>query len=179
MVEQSEMEMCSGCGCPLVNEKDERPYCWACVRQGVKPREPQIVNADGKKTNIVVGSLRPQLQQDQDIKPNSEQWNKILESQAMKYDAGKTRYDLIPVEPLQRLAEVFTYGADKYSDRNWEKGLTYSRVYAATQRHLNAFWGGEYNDKESGLSHLSHAMCGIMFLQEYEIKGTGTDDRNK
>ena len=32
---------------------------------------------------------------------------------------GKPRYDLIPLEPLKRLAELYARGAEKYGDRNW------------------------------------------------------------
>jgi len=60
-----------------------------------------------------------------------------------KHDGGKVRYDLIPVKPLYGIAKVFTFGSDKYGDRNWEKGMKISRLYAALQRHMNAFWAGE------------------------------------
>ena len=41
-----------------------------------------------------------------------------------KNDGGKLRYDLIPPRALEALAYVYTIGAAKYSDRNWEKGIS-------------------------------------------------------
>lgn len=35
-------------------------------------------------------------------------------------DEGKLRYDLIPVEMLDRLAALYTRGAEKYGDCNWQ-----------------------------------------------------------
>lgn len=86
---------------------------------------------------------------------------------AKKHDAEKLRYDLLPPESLEQLVAVLTYGAKKYGDRNWEQGLKYSRVFAAVQRHLWAWYSGEDTDAESGINHLAHAMCGIAFLIAY------------
>ena len=62
-------------------------------------------------------------------------------------------------------------------DRNWEQGMDWSRVYGALQRHLNAWWGGEHTDPETGKSHLWHANCCMAFLTTYEIRNVGNDDR--
>lgn len=101
--------------------------------------------------------------------------------EGIKHDQGKPRMDLIPPEMLEEVAKVLTFGANKYSDRNWEKGLEWGRVYGALQRHLTAWWGNvnEGIDEETGLSHLSHALCCISFLVAYEARGTGTDTRYK
>lgn len=77
------------------------------------------------------------------------------------------RFDLIPVPALQELARVYGMGAQKYAERNWEKGYAWSLSYAALQRHLNAFWNGEERDPESGLSHLAHAAFHVFALLTY------------
>ncbi len=85
--------------------------------------------------------------------------------EGLKYDEGKLRYDLIPPSELAKLADVLTYGANKYGDNNWqklEKGK--DRYYAALMRHLELWRSGEEIDKESGRNHLSHALCNAMFL---------------
>jgi len=87
-----------------------------------------------------------------------------------KHDEGKLRYDLIPSEALKEVVKVLTYGATKYGDRNWERGIEYGRIFGAVMRHLWAWWGGEKNDPESGISHLSHAACSIFFLLTYEAR---------
>ena len=94
-----------------------------------------------------------------------------------KADRGKARYDLIPAEALEGMAQALTVGLDKYEDRNWEHGMDWGRVYGALQRHLWAWWGGEEIDPESGLSHLHHAACCVAFLQTYEAREIGTDNR--
>lgn len=63
--------------------------------------------------------------------------------------------------------------------RNWEAGMDWSRVFSALQRHTWAWWGGEDKDPETGFSHLEHAACCIMFLNAYEQRGIGKDDREK
>lgn len=94
-----------------------------------------------------------------------------------KDDQKKTRMELLPPELLTATADILTFGAEKYDDRNWEKGMKWSRVYGALQRHLNAWWSGVDLDEETGKSHLHHASCCIAFLIAYEARKTGEDDR--
>jgi len=92
-----------------------------------------------------------------------------IKNTGTKHDENKTRLDLIPPETVEALGKVLTFGCKKYSANNWRLGIDYSRVYSAIQRHLNAFWGEASDiDEESGLSHLSHALCGLSFLITYE-----------
>jgi len=96
-----------------------------------------------------------------------------------KFDDDKVRMELLPPEAIEGTAKVLTFGAKKYEDRNWEKGIKYSRVFGALMRHMWAWWRGENLDPETGLSHLHHAGCCIMFLQTYnERKMDEFDDRH-
>src|SRR5690349_19376477 len=94
-----------------------------------------------------------------------------------KYDGEKARMELLSVPALEAIAQVLTYGAKKYStptdtgDHNWRKGFAWSRLIGAALRHLFAWMRGENRDPESGLSHLAHAGCCVMFLLEHEICG--------
>lgn len=72
---------------------------------------------------------------------------------------------------------VAGYGTRKYGRLNYMKGYEWSKNYDAMQRHLMAFWGGEYLDPESGLPHLAHASWHCMVLMEFYEKGLGVDDR--
>lgn len=81
-----------------------------------------------------------------------------------KKDEGKVRMDLVDAAALEGLAAVLTFGAQKYADHNWRKGISNSRIMAAMLRHLMAIQKGEYVDQESGLPHIDHAGCCWMFL---------------
>jgi len=97
----------------------------------------------------------------------------------VKHDESKRRMDLIPSSLGAAVARVLEFGANKYGDNNWRKGLKWGRVYAALQRHLADFWDGNDLDSESGLPHLYHAACNIAFLIEFYEKRKDLDDRYK
>lgn len=97
----------------------------------------------------------------------------------IRNDGGKLRVDLIPVKPLERVAEVLTVALEKYPANNWLPGMHWSRCYASALRHLYSWWAGEDKDPQTGLSHLAHCACNILFLLEYEERKRGTDDRPK
>lgn len=103
----------------------------------------------------------------------------IKDEKALKYDLTKPRMELLSPVALEKVAEVLTFGAQKYSAHNWRNGFEWGRLYGAALRHLTAHMGGEDIDPESGLSHLAHAGCCLMFLLEHEARGLGTDDRYK
>jgi len=92
-----------------------------------------------------------------------------------KDDIGKVMMHLLIPSFLRGVASVLTFGANKYQPRNWEKGIKYSRVYAALLRHVNTWWEGERNDPETGIHHLYHAACCIMFLVTYDERGMGQE----
>lgn len=98
---------------------------------------------------------------------------------AAKFDGEKPRADLLPSAPLLMIAEVLTFGAKKYAAHNWRAGFDQSRLIGAALRHLLAYNDGEDTDPESGLSHLAHLGCCVLFMLEQQAKGTGNDDRYK
>ena len=57
-------------------------------------------------------------------------------NEGIKHDGGKARMDLLPPELLFGVSEILGFGAAKYGDRNWERGMAWSRVFAALMRHL-------------------------------------------
>jgi hypothetical protein len=89
------------------------------------------------------------------------------------------RFDLIPVGPLTELAKHYGRGAQKYEDRNWERGYEWSKSYAAMQRHATAFWGGEDIDPETGTPHIIAAAWHALALCEYMTTHPEFDDRSK
>lgn len=103
----------------------------------------------------------------------------IVPKEGVKFDQGKRRVDLVPTEAINALADVLTAGAVKYGRDNWRKGMDWSRVYGAAQRHMLAFWGGDDIDEESGMPHLWHALTNMAFLVSYQAMSVGRDDRWK
>lgn len=86
-------------------------------------------------------------------------------AEAVKHDTGKLRYDLLPFAAVDRIVRVLNFGAGKYAPNNWQRLPDFEERYiAAMFRHLSAHQQGELTDAESGLSHLSHAACCMMFL---------------
>lgn len=87
---------------------------------------------------------------------------------AKRANSKKIRWDLMPLAPMRDTALIWTFGAEKYGDRNWEQGFDWSGPYASLQRHLQAWFAGEDFDPESGMSHLAHAACNLQMLQQFE-----------
>ncbi len=86
-----------------------------------------------------------------------------------KFDGGKLEYGLLPPHALEETVKVLTFGAQKYERDNWQKVPdSKRRYYDALQRHLWAWKRGEQLDPESGIHHLAHAMCCLMFLYEHD-----------
>lgn len=101
----------------------------------------------------------------------------VWPEEGRKDDGGKAPYHLLAPEFLDATAQVLDFGQRKYSARNWEKGMDWSRPFSAMMRHMWAWWRGEHTDPETGMSHLWHASCCVMFLLAYEARNAGNDDR--
>lgn len=95
-----------------------------------------------------------------------------------KFDQAKPRMDLLDAKYLEGVAEVLTFGAQKYAANNWRNGIAVSRLIAASYRHLGAINKGEDIDPESGLPHVYHLACCTMFLSEM-LTRPEQDDRWK
>ena len=114
-----------------------------------------------KKESEKINSLKPLI-------TTLDAYNSLI---GKKFDQEKDRWDLLPFESVTQIVKVLTFGAKKYEPNNWQKvPEAKSRYFAACMRHLNAWWGGEKIDPESGIHHLAHAGCCILFLLWFEGK---------
>jgi hypothetical protein len=96
----------------------------------------------------------------------------------LKYDGEKPDLSLLSSIWLIGVGRVLTFGKKKYAAHNWRGGIQISRLVAACLRHLLAFNAGEELDPETGLPHLDHASCCLMFARELlETKRKAVDDR--
>ncbi len=104
--------------------------------------------------------------------------NAALPSGGAKLDAGKNPLELLPFDAIEEVGRILEFGAKKYARRNWEKGISYSRVAGAVLRHTFKWIMGEDRDPETGRSHMAHAACECLFLVAFELRGrTDLDDR--
>lgn len=140
--------------------------CVDCWREGQEPHT---------ETNVI------------EIKPFEivrEKWTKELPSvkldEGKHYDEGKLRIELVPPEAIEAIAEVLTKHVSKYGERNWEKGIKFSRLLGSCLRHLLAFEKGKDTDAESGIHALKHLLTDVAFLVTYIERGMlQFDDRPK
>jgi uncharacterized HAD superfamily protein len=110
---------------------------------------------------------------------------------ARRYNKSKTRFELIDPIALEKLAKVYTRGAEKYhvyneqgeiidkGDDNWKKGMSWKDVIASVKRHIKQWEIGEDFDFELGTEHLANAAWGLFTLLNYKETHPKFDDRNK
>lgn len=92
---------------------------------------------------------------------------KLFAAAGRKDDTGKNELALIDPEFIEGLGAVLTHGGKVYGKYNWQKGISYHRVFSACLRHLYAWWRGQDNDPDTGLSHLYHCAANVMFLAHF------------
>jgi hypothetical protein len=93
----------------------------------------------------------------------------------------KTRWELMPLDCLEDIARVYTEGAKKYGDNNWqnlENG--YERYKGALLRHLYAA-ESETFDEETGCRHLAQAAwnaIALLWISKH-LQGDANEDAHK
>lgn len=101
------------------------------------------------------------------------------EQTGSKNDSGKPRMELIPAEFTIEVAKALTFGANKYADDNFRKGISYKRLLGAAKRHIEQELAGIETDNESGLSHLAHAGASLAMYSFMKTHRPDLDDRYK
>lgn len=95
----------------------------------------------------------------------------------VKHDQEKVPLQLLSTAWLMGVGRVLQFGAKKYAAHNWRQGIERSRLMGAALRHILAYNAGEDVDPETGLSHLHHASCCLMFAAELHETRPDLDDR--
>lgn len=93
-----------------------------------------------------------------------------------KLDAGKVKAGVLHdfSKALFEVAEVGTYGAEKYTRGGWQN------VPNAKERYFDALWRHllaskhELVDKDTELKHLAHAAWNLLAVLELEARGSQT-----
>lgn len=111
----------------------------------------------------------------------------------LRYDKGKIRFDLLESFAIEKIAEVFTKGAEKYEANNWLKGMKWSKMRASLGRHLAAFDNRQDFDVDpscpdcqkgacvahTGLLHIAQVAWNALALLSYYKHFPEGDDRYK
>lgn len=85
-----------------------------------------------------------------------------------KFDQGKRRWNLFPFGSAEEIVKILEFGAEKYSANSWQElPNAEERYFEACMRHMVAIQKGEDVDQESGMPHLAHAGCNILFLLHF------------
>jgi hypothetical protein len=95
----------------------------------------------------------------------------LRDEPAKRFDTGKLRWSLLPWTALEEVVKVFEAGAKKYGDRNWEGGMSYSRVWDCLMRHVVAYQKGLRVDPESQCHTMAHVVANALFLIAYDLWG--------
>jgi hypothetical protein len=94
--------------------------------------------------------------------------------------ATKPRLSLVPPAGLVYAALAMANGSDKYGPYNWRAKKVQAMIYLeACMRHVLSWQDGEENAKDSGISHLGHALSCLLILIDAKETGNLIDNRPK
>lgn len=142
-------------------------------------REPGIMNGSAAGPGRLPGKAMPSGPSGFKLESTSFLSNSLWTStDKAASTAGPTgNSSSLPIDDSQILDSGVEHASTCGSGRNnWRKGMRWSRLSDAALRHLLKWVSGSRVDDETGLSHLAHAMCCLMFLLNYEQTGLGEDD---
>lgn len=135
---------------------------WVCVSPCVDELEVLEISKDEVVYQVIGGSVYVIDRVDflKEFKPKG---------QGRKDDGSKLRYSLLPSGTVNQVVQVLEFGSKKYADNNWQKvDNSRTRYYDAAMRHIDAWFNGDLKDAETGLHHLAHAICCLMFLMWFD-----------
>lgn len=99
-----------------------------------------------------------------DMKDNGERQQ--FETGAMRQPTkGNISFDLLALLSMIKQAKIFQKGVEKYESRNWENGMSLSRYFDSSMRHLIKF-ALNFKDED----HLSQAIWNMSCLQETKMR---------
>lgn len=99
---------------------------------------------------------------------------RVLPQTKIKRDDGKVDFTYLPFDSLEEVVDVLAWAAEganaKYARESWRallpdpvKGPPDLRSVRSALRHIIADVRGQPHDPETGLRHLAHAACQILF----------------
>jgi len=137
---------------------DEYKYSLSSTTGYWSDHELMLVESDDKPSFV-----------DRQYEPSGVAFNQELQD-GCKYDKGKARWSLIPLDVIQGAADVFTFGANKYSDYGWQQGVLErpDKYISALMRHITEYQSGQRIDEDSGMPTMDHILCNCIILGWYD-----------
>ncbi len=111
------------------------------------------------------------------LKHKNPQNNQNPQHLGLRFNEGKRKWSLVDFDSLEDMVKVLEFGAVKYGEYNWQKGLKTTDIIESMLRHVFSYLNGEDNDKESGISHIGHIQCNAMFLAYMQKNKPELDSR--
>jgi hypothetical protein len=98
-----------------------------------------------------------------------------------RHNAGKPPLHLVALDGLALVAWVSAFGAEKYSERGWERAaaegvFSWSDCVRALLSHTAKLLAGQRLDSESGLPHVGHIAWNALALCTMLVRRQGRDD---
>lgn len=140
------------------------------IKQHIKAEDKYFSDLDKYRSDITLGTTK--------VLPINDTGQSFEIKEAFRYNDGKLRYDLLEPYAIKELVKVFTAGAKKYSDNNWQKGMKWTKMIASLKRHLASFEESEDYDPETACHHLAHVAWNALGLVTYSKTHPELDDRN-
>ena len=115
---------------------------------------------------------------DTDRKTSDPAENESVSTESVKNDFAdkKPRWDLLPIEELAGVVDVYTAGAKKYGENRWQtlpNGV--NRYLGAFFRHLIAYKRGEQFDPEDGCLHLDKCIWNMIAVRHCFLADKGVN----
>ncbi len=155
------------------------PQCPGCVKEIAKVF-PRMNSSVAEQTILETAKKVKELYDDHDA--SMEKVNSMFKGpgyeERVKNIEGKPPMSLISPLFLEQLAQVLAHGSQKYAPNMWRSDpMPFTHEIDSVLRHILAFNRGEDADPDSGLPHLAHAACRLMFLIERTVLHPEMDNR--
>ena len=90
----------------------------------------------------------------------------------------KAPLSTVPMGVVVEMGVGMLEGTAKYGRHNYRcAGVRASVYFDALMRHMIAWWEGEDVDQDSGMSHVTKALCTLAVLRDAQMQSMLTDDR--
>lgn len=94
------------------------------------------------------------------------------------FGAKKVSLSKLPAVAVAHAAHAMMDGAEKYGAYNWRDKPVIASIYVdAAKRHIDDWFEGQRQAKDSEVHHLGHAIASIAILLDAEASKNLIDDR--